>query len=80
MSAAKNIQLVVDAVNVVLKNLGQVKDNAEGRTLEELGFAYIQQAEGWKDHPPAVEQREALMRKVLALHIAASRIRRPRGG
>lgn len=74
----KNIEIVVDSLNVVLKKLGEVADQAEARTLEELAFAYAQQAECWRNHPPTSEQRETLMRNVLALQIAASRVGRRR--
>lgn len=45
-------------------------------SLREKALACIKEAERWRDHPPSVEKREALMKKVLGLHTAVSRLGR----
>ena len=59
-----------------MKNLAQLPDSAHARKVREKALACIKEAEGWRDHPPSVEQREALMKKVLGLHTAVRRLGR----
>jgi hypothetical protein len=72
----KDITLVVDALRVVLTNLNAMADSAESRRLREKAASVMKEAKGWKDVPPSVEQREALMKKVLGLHTAMRRLSR----
>jgi hypothetical protein len=66
--------MVLEAVDIVLRNLAELPDGADARKVREKALAYIKEAEGWRDHPPSVEKREALMKKVLGLHTAVSRL------
>jgi hypothetical protein len=72
----KSIKVVTDAINIVLRNLAQVPDAPEARTLREKAATCLEEAKEWKDKHPSVDQREALMKKVLGLHVAASRLGR----
>jgi len=72
----RGFALVIDAVNVVLRHLGELPDGPEVRVLRDQALGYINEAVLWKDaHPrPSVEARDALMKKVLALHVTVKRL------
>jgi hypothetical protein len=54
----------------------RLPDSPEVRDLREKGLGYINEAVLWKDAKPrpTVQMREALMKKVLALHVEASKL------
>lgn len=72
----KEIRLVIESANIVLKNLAQVPDSPDADKLREKAFACVREAEAWKNRPTSVEKREALMKKVLALHATLSQLGR----
>jgi hypothetical protein len=72
----KEMRLVVDAVNVVLRELATMPDSRDARKLRETAGAYIDEAYHWSERAPSAEEREALMKKVLALHMKMSRLAR----
>jgi hypothetical protein len=76
--AVEDITLVVNAVSIVLKDLERVCDSSEAHRLRAKAAACAKEAEAWRDHPPSVENREALMRRVLGLHTAAAWLGRAR--
>jgi hypothetical protein len=69
--AVRGIKLIIDAANVILKHLGEMPDDPQARELRDKALGYIDEAVLWRDARPrpSVEKREALMKKVLALHI-----------
>ena len=70
----RGIALVIDAVNVVLRRLGELPDCAEARELQEKALGYINEVVLWKSTMPPVETRDTLMKEVLALHVAVNRL------
>ena len=72
----RGLALVIEAVNVVLKHLAQMSDGPEVRELRDEALGCINEAVLWKDEQPrpTVQQRDTLMKKVLALHIAANKL------
>jgi hypothetical protein len=74
--AVRGIALIIDAVNIILKHLGEKPDGPEVHELRERALGYINEAVLWKDARPrpSVEKREALMKKVLALHVEVKKL------
>jgi len=72
----RGLALVIEAVNVILRHLAEAPDSPEVRELRERGLGYINEAVLWKDARPrpSVEMREALMKKVLGLHVAVNKL------
>lgn len=72
----RGIALIIDAANVILKHLGEMPDSPEVRDLRDKGLGHINEAVCWKDAKPrpTIQMREALMKKVLALHVEASKL------
>jgi hypothetical protein len=70
----KGIALVIDAANVILKHLGQIPDGAEARALRARALDCIQEVAAWRSAKPSVETREAMMKRVLALHVEVKRL------
>jgi hypothetical protein len=70
------IALLIDAVNIVLRHLGEVPDGPEKRELRERALGYINEAVLWRETRPRafVETRDGLMKKVLALHVDVTRL------
>jgi len=70
------IALVIEAVNVILRHMGELPDGPEVRELRHKALGYINEAVLWKDvRPrPSGEVRDALMKKVLVLHVAVNKL------
>lgn len=76
--AVRGIALIIDAVNIILKHLGEKPDGPEARELRDRALGYINEAVLWKDARPrpSLQMREALMKKVLALHVEVNKLGR----
>ena len=72
----RGLALVIEAVNIILRHLGELPDGPEVRELRGRGLGYINEAVLWKDvrPQPSVEMRESLMKKVLVLHVAVRKL------
>jgi hypothetical protein len=72
----RGLALVIEAVNIILRHLGEMPDGAEARELRGKALGYINEAVLWKDllPRPSVETRDALMKKVLVLHVEVSKL------
>lgn len=73
----RGIALIIDAVNIILRHLGELPDGPEVRELREKGLGYIGEAVLWKEARMglSIVKREALMKKVLDLHIEMNKLR-----
>ena len=69
----KRRAVIVDAVNVILRRLARLADSAEVRELLEKAHGRLREVDEWTDRPPTVEERESLMKNVLAVHVEARR-------
>jgi hypothetical protein len=69
----QGIALVIAAVNVILRHLGALPESAEVHELRERAFSYINEVVMWSTSRPSAEQRDALMMKVLDLHVSVNR-------
>ncbi len=67
--------LVIGAVNLVLKHLGDLPEGPEVTALRERALGYIEEAAMWSAEQPSAQVREATMKNVLALHIAVTKLR-----
>lgn len=70
----KRTVVALEALEDALAQLAQLPESAEGDALLVKGFALQREVKGWADNPATPDQREAMMKKVLALHIAISRL------
>jgi hypothetical protein len=58
-----------------LASLGRAPDSSEVHALREECLTYLSAAKGWTRRPPTLD-RDALSRKVSALHVAIARLPR----
>jgi hypothetical protein len=70
----RGIALVIEAANVILRHLGEIPDGVEVRALREQTLDCIQEAAAWKSARPTAQIREAMMKRVLALHVEVKRL------
>ena len=68
------MELVIGAVNVILKQLGELPDGPEARGLRERALGYIQEAAMWNTARPSIEMLEATMKNVLFLHVVVRKL------
>jgi hypothetical protein len=66
--------VVVDAVNVILRGLARMPDAPEVHELRAKALACMRKASEPKAHAPTIDNDEALMKKVLDLHLEARRL------
>jgi hypothetical protein len=73
----KRTTLVIDAVSVILKQLDGAPDGPEVRALRARALDCVNEAVALRDTRPRLpaEQRDALMKKLLALHVEVRRLR-----
>jgi hypothetical protein len=76
----QGIALVIAAVNVILRHLDALPDGPEVRELRATALGYINEVMLWTTTLPSIETRDALMKKVLALHVSVSRHQSQAGG
>ena len=72
----RGIAHIIDAVNIILRHLGEKPGGPEACELRDRGLGYINEAVLWRDARPrpTVQARVALMKKVLALHVAVKKL------
>jgi hypothetical protein len=67
---------VQDAIQRALATLATLPDSEEARDLRQQCLAIEQTAKAWAQHPPTPEEREAMTKKVLALHVLVTKVYR----
>lgn len=70
----RGLALVIDAVNVILRHLAELPDGPEVPELRDRALGYIEEVAMWNTSRPSVETREAMMKKVLALHVVVNKL------
>ena len=70
----KRTVVALEALEVALVELAKLPESAETEALVTRGFEHSREVKAWADKVPTPEQREALMKKVLGLHMAVSRL------
>jgi hypothetical protein len=77
-SPARRTSPVLDAIRQALAVLSTLPESQETSELRDRCLAYEHIAEQWAREPPAPEEREALMKRVLTLHVLVCRVRQSR--
>ena len=71
----KRTIVALEALEVALAELSKLPETAETESLLLRGFQLQREVKAWADKPATPVQREAMMKKVLSLHVAISRLR-----
>jgi hypothetical protein len=69
--------VVRDAANVVLRRLQSLPPSDEKSRLYARARDCAQQVEEWASLPPTTRDRDALMTRLLAVHVEVARLERP---
>jgi hypothetical protein len=70
----KRTVVALEALEVALAELARLPETPEAEALLKKGFALQREVKAWADKPAMAQQREAMMKKVLGLHVAVSRL------
>jgi hypothetical protein len=73
------MSLVMDAIQIALDQLAKMPDSPEVEALRSKGAAYAADAKAWAQVRPTAEHKEAMMKNVLALQIAVTKLGTERG-
>jgi hypothetical protein len=73
-----HIETVRKAIAVVLRHLESLPPSDGKQQLRGLVQDCLREADGWATTRPADREREALMKRLLALHVAVTRLERER--
>jgi hypothetical protein len=76
-TVSKRASLAVDAIHAALGALSKLPTSAELIRLVEEAHACEKVVEGWAHAPPAPEERERTMKRILALNVAVAKLGRP---
>jgi hypothetical protein len=68
--------LLMDAIDVVERRLMALSPSQEVDELRERVVIYREQVHEWQQAKPSAEQRDKLMKLVLALHVAVAKAER----
>ena len=71
-----HLSVAEDAIDVVLRRVSVLPPCPEVDALLSRAARYLGEAEKWRTAPPTVQDRETLMKRVLALHVELARIER----
>jgi hypothetical protein len=74
-SPARRTSPVLDAIRQALAVVSSLPESQEVSELRDRCLAYEHIAEQWAREPPAAEEREAMMKRVLTLHVLLCRVR-----
>ena len=70
----KRTVVALDALEDALAQIAALPESPEAEALLQRGFKLQRVIKDWTTMPPSGEEREAVLRRVLGLHIAASRL------
>jgi hypothetical protein len=68
------IAVLLDNICTVLRALATMPTSPDVRTLTDRALACERTVKDWGNHPPTAEAHEAMMKKILGLHTALSRL------
>ncbi len=78
MSRDKPFARVTKAIRTAAEQLAKMPRSPEVLALKSDIVALEEELAGWTTNPPASEQREGMMKKVLAIHLAITKLVPPR--
>ena len=73
---SRRVSLIRDAIRIALAAIAALPESTEKQALHARALAHQLELERWDQVPPADEEREKLMKAVLALHVAVTKTRR----
>lgn len=83
LAQARRLGVVREAIDVVLRHLECLPPSDRTEQLLVWVQECLQETEHWSELPPTDRQREGLTKRVLALHVAVTKLEReallPRG-
>ena len=78
MPRYKRAPLVAKAIRTATEQLAKMPGSPEVLALKHAVSTIEEEIDGWAIAPPATEQREGMMKKVMELHLAIARLVRPK--
>mgnify|MGYP001194032952 CR=1 FL=1 len=78
MPRSKRSPLVAKAIRTANEQLAKMPSSPEVLALKGVISAIQEEVAVWEATPPASDQREGVMKRVLAIHLAITRLARPR--
>lgn len=76
MPISKRTALALDAVRLALASLRVMPDSKEARALREACVSWERVVKDWEHSAPTAEDRERAMKRLVALHVAVTKLRR----
>ena len=76
MTLQSRFLAVSEAIDVVLRHLEALPRSDRTEQLQAWVLECLVQAEQWSASPPTDREREGLMKRVLALHVAVTKLER----
>jgi hypothetical protein len=76
VTRSKRTPHVLDAIHQALATFATLRDSPEAEDLRRECLAIEETAKEWARVPPSPEDRDAMKRKVLAIHVALTRLGR----
>jgi hypothetical protein len=73
---SRRTSLVLDALRLALATIATLPNGQEAQGLREQCEACEGVARRWAQVPPTAQEREAVMQRVVSLHVAVARVRR----
>jgi len=73
----QRLSLALKSILAASEVLAKLPDSPEVIALRATAAKLQAEAETWPEKPPTYEEREAMMKKVLVLHVAATKLARP---
>jgi hypothetical protein len=77
---SRRLALIQDAIEIVLRHLSTLPSSPDVEDLRLKAESCLQQAQRWPHSKPAPEERETLMKRVLAIHVAVAKLERQTTG
>ena len=76
MALSERTHVVLAAIATALEAASALPDSPEARELRDRGLALEKATKQWEDASPTAGEREGMMKKVLALHTAVTKVKR----
>lgn len=76
---ASVISFLIESIEVVLQILATLPDDPKVIALRERALEYDETVKRWSKNPPAPDDHDAMMKKILRLHVEAVTVRRSKG-
>jgi hypothetical protein len=78
MPRNKPFPAITKAIRTAAEQLARMPSSPEVLSLKSVMSAIQEEVDGWAATAPAAEKREGVMKRVLAVHLAITRLARPK--